>query len=100
MSFAPYQYTPAGFGSTAVGTTFSMLPLPTGYTDTNIRLTIIYSSAPFNYRDDGGTPTATTAGTGGMPVAGTVYLAYEGLPSKFKMIAQSTAGTASILYYA
>lgn len=96
----PYQYTPIGFASTALTSTASTVTLPTGYGPERVVLTLITATCPFNYRDDGTAPTATTAGTGGMPVAGTAYLAYEGLPSKLQMVAQSTSGTASILFYA
>ncbi len=95
----PYQYTPLGFASTALGTAASTLTLPTGKNPQDIKLTLIYTNVPMNYRDDGTAPTANTVGTAGMPVAGTSYLAYEGLPNKLQMIAQSTAGTASILFY-
>jgi hypothetical protein len=64
---------------------------------TDVTLTLIYTNVPLNYRD-GTAATANTVGTAGMPVAGTSYVACEGLPSKLQMIAQSTAGTASILY--
>jgi hypothetical protein len=87
------------FSSTALTSAASTVTLPTGYTATDVGLTLVYTNVPMNYRDDGTAPTANIVGTGGMPVAGTSYLAYEGLANKLQLIAQSTSGTASILFY-
>ena len=96
----PYKYTPIGFASTALTSTASTVTLPTGYGPERVVLTLITATCPFNYRDDGTAPTATTAGTGGMPVAGTAYLAYEGLPVEAADGRAVDVGTASILFYA
>ena len=103
MTYQPYRFTPLGFSSTVFGTaSAATLPLPTGVTETQVKLAQVYvGGAAINYRDDGTAPIVTTAGTAGYPVAVGVTISYDGLVSKFQAIPQVASGTAtlSILYY-
>ena len=96
----PYKFTPLGYAATVVGTAAGTMTLPAGIRETQVSQVLIYFGSAVNWRDDGVAPATGTSGTVGIPQAATTYLVYDGLPSKFQVIAQAgTATPVSFAYY-